>query len=60
MIGAVEREQRNRAMVWWGAMMPHLKQPPGFAEFTGIARPEPARDWQADLARWEAYATMRH
>jgi len=41
-------------------MMPHLKQPPGFAEFTGIARPEPVRDWQADLARWEAYATMRH
>ena len=33
MEGADLRAQNDRALVWWGAMMPHLKKPPAFDEF---------------------------
>lgn len=59
MAGAVERDRRAKALVWWGAMMPHMKQPPEFHEFTGLQRPQHKPDWQAELARWEAYAAHR-
>ena len=36
MEGAGERDKRERALIWWGAMMPHLKDPPKFEHFTGI------------------------
>jgi hypothetical protein len=61
MAGAVDRDRRARALVWWGAMMPHMKKPPGFHDFTGIEKPAPRkRDWRADLAAWEAYAKRVH
>lgn len=25
--------RHDRALVWWGAMLPHLKKPPDFREF---------------------------
>lgn len=33
MTGAGKRHERERALIWWGAMMPHMKKPPGFKEF---------------------------
>jgi hypothetical protein len=33
MDGAQERDRRERALVWWGAMLPHMKTPPKFNEF---------------------------
>ena len=61
MRGARARDRRRRALVWWCAMLPHLKKPPRFDEFVGEARPvrPPGRDWRADLAAWETYAAMR-
>jgi hypothetical protein len=45
MEGAELRHQRERALVWAGAMLPHLKKPPKFDEFVGAkpARAEPQR-----------------
>jgi hypothetical protein len=47
MAGAAERGKRQKALVWWGAMMPHLKEPPGFEAFTGYKpdRAEQIRRW---------------
>jgi hypothetical protein len=33
MRGAARRHEHERALVWWGAMMPLMKKPPGFAAF---------------------------
>ena len=33
MEGAADRLRRERAMTWWGAMLPHLKRPPKLDEF---------------------------
>lgn len=33
MAGATARHRREREMLWIGAMLPHLKEPPGFEEF---------------------------
>ena len=33
MDGAAERRQHERAMVWYGAMLPHFKKPPSFDQF---------------------------
>lgn len=52
MSGAAVRARNDRAMVWWGAMMPHLKKPPKFAEFVGDA-PDRARDVRACVAAWD-------
>lgn len=38
MDGAAERDRRAKALVWWGAMMPHLKKPPEFREFVDPPR----------------------
>jgi len=34
--GAELREQRARSLVWWTAMMPHMKKPPSFEKFVGL------------------------
>lgn len=47
MAGAAERMKRERALVWWGAMMPRLKDPPEFEAFTGY---RPSRSDQ--IRRW--------
>lgn len=36
--GAAKRIEREKALVWWGAMMPRLKKPPTFSEFVRPAR----------------------
>ena len=33
--GALLRIERERALTWFGAMLPHLKKPPTLQEFTG-------------------------
>lgn len=38
MNGALERVRNDRAMVWWGAMMPHLKHPPKLDQFVRPVR----------------------
>jgi hypothetical protein len=61
MAGAAERDSRARGLVWWGAMMPHMKKPPDFHEFTGLPKPATAApSWEAELAAWQAYAEKRH
>lgn len=49
MQAAQERLKRERAMVWWTAMMPHAKEPPSFEAFTGY---KPDRSEQ--IKRWAA------
>jgi hypothetical protein len=46
MEGAIRRDQRDKALVWWGAMLPWTEKPPSFEKFTGI-RP----DRSAEIAR---------
>lgn len=29
------RLERERSLVWYGAMLPHLKKPPSLEQFTG-------------------------
>jgi hypothetical protein len=61
MEGAAELHKRERSLVWWGAMMPHMKKPPGFHEFTGVEKPaRQSPDWQAELAAWESYTARKH
>jgi hypothetical protein len=60
MTGAAEKERRARALVWWGAMLPHLKKTPGFDQFVGVAKSPEQTDWQAELAAWQSYASQRH
>jgi len=52
MDGAAERAKHESAMVWWGAMMPHMKDPPKFAEFTGI-KPDRRTELAACIAAWD-------
>jgi len=35
MEGAAEKAKSDRAMIWWGAMMPLMKKPPDYEKFTG-------------------------
>lgn len=35
MEGAALRIEREREMVWWGAMLPHLKKPVELKKFVG-------------------------
>lgn len=35
MEGAAMRLQREREMVWWGAMLPHMKKPVPLNKFVG-------------------------
>lgn len=37
MKGAARRLEIERSHVWWGAMLPHLKDPPRLADFVGNA-----------------------
>jgi hypothetical protein len=59
MEGAAARLERERAMVWWGAMMPRLRNPPSFSEFTGTKQPERKRDWRVELSKWQAYVAAK-
>jgi hypothetical protein len=52
MAGAVERDRRARAFVWWGAMMPLMKKPPLFHEFTGT-KANRKSDLAACIAAWD-------
>jgi hypothetical protein len=47
MEGAAEAWKSKRALVWWGAMMAHLKEPPDLEKFSGY-RP----DRREQLRRW--------
>jgi hypothetical protein len=38
MDGAAARLRREREMVWWGAMMPHMKRPPTLERFVAPPR----------------------
>jgi hypothetical protein len=52
MEGAGERWKAARALTWWGAMMPHLKDPPDLEKFSGYEpdKQEKVRRW---LAAWD-------
>ncbi|MCW1932610.1 hypothetical protein [Pararhodobacter zhoushanensis] len=52
MEGMVARQQREQAMVWWGATMPRMKKPPSFEEFTGI-KPRRGQNLAACIAAWD-------
>ena len=39
--------KQERAMIWWGAMMPYFKETPSFEKFTGY---KPDRSEQ--IKRW--------
>ena len=43
MAGARIRQERERELVWFGAMMPRLKNPPTLEKFVGRARSETGR-----------------
>lgn len=47
MKGALARRKADNAMVWWGAMLPHLKTPISLDQFIG----EPKK---IDVAAWSA------
>ena len=53
MEGALERARHERALVWWGAMLPHLKKPPQFREFVGGKTPDRRQDLRACIAAWD-------
>ena len=61
MEGAAERMKHERAMIWWGAMMPHSKEPVSFEKFTGYKpdRSEEIRRWAAAWDKVDA-ALRRH
>jgi hypothetical protein len=52
MAGAQERAKHQKAMVWWGAMMPRMEKPPSFQEFTGI-KPDRAEELRRWMAAWD-------
>lgn len=52
MDGAALRIERERELVWWGAMLPHLKKPVSLKDFVGRreiakSRAERVRDFHA-------------
>jgi hypothetical protein len=49
MEGAAKRFARERELVWWGAMMPHLEKPVSLEDFAGhpVDRAERARRFNA-------------
>ncbi|MFV0409087.1 MAG: hypothetical protein ACK5LJ_05130 [Paracoccus sp. (in: a-proteobacteria)] len=52
MDGAALRIERERELVWWGAMLPHLKKPVSLKDFVGHrdvakSRSERVRDFHA-------------
>ena len=59
MQGAVMRDQREKALVYWGAMLPNMKKPPTFEQFTGYqpSRAERIKRW---VEAWDkADASLR-
>lgn len=52
MRGAELRAQRERALVWTGALLPYQKKPPSFEEFVGLPKDRSAyvREFEA---RWD-------
>lgn len=49
MDGARDRAAEARALVWYGAMMPHLKTPPSFKDFVKPATAAPKRQSKEEL-----------
>jgi hypothetical protein len=48
MQGAAERARHERASVYWGAILPHMKKPPSFKEFVdGKSTPHDVKSWSA-------------
>jgi hypothetical protein len=56
MDGAAERAKAERALVWWGAMMPHMKKPPSFDEFVQPSRKPKRQDPETLEAMFMALA----
>lgn len=52
MRGAEKRAEIERSLIWWGAMMPNLKRPPTFQEFTG-GKTDKRADLRACIAAWD-------
>ena len=53
------RDQREKALVYWGAMLPNMKKPPTFEQFTGYqpSRAERIKRW---VEAWDkADASLR-
>lgn len=56
MKGAEARARNDRAMVWWGAMMPHMKKPPEYEQFVSPARRKERMDPEVMQAMCDALA----
>jgi len=52
MDGAAERWKAQKALTWWGAMLPHHKEPPSFEQFTGY-QPDKKEALKRWLAAWD-------
>lgn len=52
MRGAEQRMQRERALVWAGALLPYQKKPPSFQDFVGI-KPDRAAYVREFEDRWD-------
>jgi hypothetical protein len=47
MDGAAEKWKAKKALVWWGAMLPHIEKPPSLEQFSGYVP-----DKKEALKRW--------
>lgn len=56
MEGAADRGKVERAMIWYGAMLPHLKKPPSFDDFVWPAKRKERQDPEIMQAMLEALA----
>lgn len=52
MDGAAERFKAKRALVWWGAMMPNLKDPPSLEKFSGYV-PDKREQLRRFVEAWD-------
>jgi hypothetical protein len=56
MEGAADRAKVDRAMVWYGAMLPHFKKPPSFDDFVSPAKRKERQDPEIMQSMLEALA----
>lgn len=59
--GAWKRHQRDLAGIWAGAMLPHMKKPPTYAEFVGVPVDRATRilEWERAWDRLDASLARR-